>query len=186
SSKHFFHRFQIAMAYQALAEVYTQRKRLPQAEEAWGKGVAQADLLAREFPSFPWLTAYADRMRAQRMIFLVRQGDVTKTIREAKTLAEKEDLPGDVYYNLACVYALSSAAMKGEGQLSEDYALWALRLLNLADRAGQFRNRAAIEHAKTDQDLLPLRERKDFQKLLQGFEANLATGQSNESSKKDG
>jgi hypothetical protein len=76
---------------------------------------------------------------------------------------------GDTLYNLACVCALASAAVKDAKnlgadapRLAEEYAVRALELLRQAVAKGY----KDFDHLKKDDDLKPLREREDFKKLV--------------------
>jgi hypothetical protein len=71
-------------------------------------------------------------------------------------------------YDLACVCALASAAVKDDAKRREQYADRAVALLRQAVAAG-WKDAA---HMKKDQDLAPLRDREDFQKLLAELEMN--------------
>jgi hypothetical protein len=83
---------------------------------------------------------------------------------EVAELTGRKDLPGNICYNLACVFALLSR--QADGSQDEERAAEAMRLLERADAAGYFRNPQTVTHAKNDEDLKLLRERKDFRKLI--------------------
>jgi hypothetical protein len=86
-------------------------------------------------------------------------------------------------YNLACLSALSSAAVGKDAslpqadrdQLAERHAAQAVERLGQAQAAGFFKDPAKIEHLKKDADLDPLRSRDDFKKLLKELEEKAKT-----------
>jgi hypothetical protein len=86
--------------------------------------------------------------------------------------------------DLACVYALSSAAagkdaalpQVGRDRLREQYAARAVELLGKAQAAGFFKNQASVDQLKKDTDLDSVRSRTDFQKLLGDLDMNLKPG----------
>jgi hypothetical protein len=72
-----------------------------------------------------------------------------------------------MFYDTACVYALSAAAAKHDAKLSNEYAARALELLREAVAQGY----KDVAHIKKDKDLDPLRDRDDFKKLMAQLEA---------------
>jgi tetratricopeptide (TPR) repeat protein/tRNA A-37 threonylcarbamoyl transferase component Bud32 len=99
--------------------------------------------------------------------------EAVASLRQAVAILERlPALPPVEHYNLACYYALlagiaaeaSSGLTVAEGQAAADKAMDALRR---AVAAG-YRD---VANMRTDTDLDPLRQREDFQKLLQELEA---------------
>jgi hypothetical protein len=62
--------------------------------------------------------------------------------------------------------AQSAAAAKDDAALAERYAARAVELLRRAAAAGYYRDPARAERLRQDDDLAPLRGRKDYQELL--------------------
>jgi hypothetical protein len=93
---------------------------------------------------------------------------------EIERIGVGADLPGAYAYNLACVCALASAAVRSDSRVgtaeasrrAEAYARRAVSLLGVAEAAGFFRRPGALAHARVDTDLEALRKRADFQDLL--------------------
>jgi serine/threonine-protein kinase len=168
SPKYFPHRFYLWQSYPVLAELYERAGQWEQAEAAWEKAAAVAAQIVHDYPDFKWMAATADGFRVRKLIALVRRGQAAKALPEAAELAGRKDLPGDVYYNLACVYALASR--KSDGSQDEAQVAEAVRLLARAEAAGYFRRPPAVAHAKEDEDLQPLRGREDFRKLIERLE----------------
>jgi serine/threonine-protein kinase len=163
SPKYFPYRFYLWRSYPVLAELYEEGGKGEQAEEVWDKAVAMSGQIVRDYPDFKWMAAAADGFRVRKLIVLARRGESAKALPEAAELAARKDLPGDVYYNLACVYARLS---KADGSPDEERAAQAIRLLGRAEAAGHFRNPQTVTHAKNDEDLKPLQGREDFRKLI--------------------
>jgi hypothetical protein len=86
-----------------------------------------------------------------------------EAVAEVNTLAEAKDVNAPTLYDPACVYSLSSAAVKNDAKLVDRYATRAVELLRQAVAKG-FKD---AEHLKKDTDLDPLRSRDDYKQLLQ-------------------
>src|SRR5262249_19074124 len=147
-----------------LADLYQKAGKPGQAEEAWDKTIALSGQIVNDYPDFRWMAATADGLRVRKLISLARRGESAQVLPTAAELAGRKDLPGDVCYNLACVYALSSR--KADGSQDEEQAVEAVRLLGRAEAQGYFRNAQTVTHAKNDEDLKPLQGREDFYKLI--------------------
>jgi tetratricopeptide (TPR) repeat protein len=127
------------------------------------------------------LHAGPDRVgiRSGRAYVLARQGDHVRAVAEAESLADDKPRLGDDSYRLACVYALSAAALVEDAQLSPAdrdrlaarYAVRAIEWLRLAQTVNYFNEPTMMEYLKNDSDLNSLRSRKDFQRLLNEFNA---------------
>ena len=101
-------------------------------------------------------------LRRQRAASLARAGEHAQAVNEAEELAKTDDKDSNAIYDLACVYALACAAAKDDAKLKEQYAARAVEMLRQAVAKG-FKN---IEHLKKDDDLMVLREREDYLKLV--------------------
>jgi tetratricopeptide (TPR) repeat protein len=112
--------------------------------------------------------------RLLRTGVLAGRGDHLRATDEASTLARLEDLHPVNLYNIACVFARSSAAADKDTRLSP--ADRDRLQTQYADRAMQFLHQAVAKgyqnapELKSDPDLAPLRLREDFQKLVQEVE----------------
>jgi serine/threonine-protein kinase len=108
--------------------------------------------------------------RLQRAAAVAQSGDHRRAAAEAEDLVKIPRLGGPVLYDLACVFALSSAAARKDPKLSEaervrvtdDCGTKAMAALRQAVQNG-YRDAA---HMKADTDLDALRHREDFKKLL--------------------
>src|SRR5262249_26094649 len=152
-------------SYPALAELYAQTKRPDLADEYYQKGIRLLEQMAHDYPGMQWLALSADRMRVQRLLHQARHGRGQALLPSIKSLSEKKGLPGDMYYNLGCVFALL-ANNSGNPKVAEDRARQALLLLSRAESSGFFRTSAQVSDAQKDEDLKALRGRDDFQKFL--------------------
>ena len=101
--------------------------------------------------------------RVTRAISRLKAGQVAEAVAEVAELTKLPDPPAPVLYDFACVYAVASDQIADKKQ---EYADRALELLQRAVKAG-FKD---VAHMKVDKALDPLRERKDFQKLLAELE----------------
>jgi hypothetical protein len=99
-------------------------------------------------------------LRARRSNARVRAGQVTEAVSEVAELAKAPNWRAGQWYDFACVYAVASAKSADHQQ---EYADRAMELLHRAVQAG-YNNGA---HMRKDTDLDALRQREDFQRLLQ-------------------
>jgi serine/threonine-protein kinase len=113
--------------------------------------------------------------RASRARALAAAGKHASAATEAADLARSESLPGEVLYQLACVYSLAAAGVQKDDrepqpkrdQQAEQYAARAVELLRQAVDRG-FKD---VAHMKKDADLDPLRKRDAFKKLMAKLES---------------
>jgi len=115
-----------------------------------------------------------DGLRLTRALILARLGEYALAESEARALAHAPRLPaGPAAYDLACVYAVASAAAAADRRLTElersartdDLAALALGELRRAHAAGFFGDPATLDHLDHDGDLAPLRLRSDYRIL---------------------
>jgi tetratricopeptide (TPR) repeat protein len=115
-----------------------------------------------------------DEFHLARAVAQARTGDHRQASAEANELAGKAPGSGNVLYQAACVYALSSVAVPKDAELRQierdklaaRYGSRAVALLTQAEKAGYFKAPAEFDQLRKDTDLDPLRSRPDFQKLL--------------------
>jgi tetratricopeptide (TPR) repeat protein len=100
-------------------------------------------------------------IRIRRAWTLARLGKHAQAIAEASELAEGKHVTADDIYNLACIYAQSSAVAE-QAPVSKRYAAEAVKLLQQAAAKG-YRD---VVHMKQDTDFDPIRNRPDFQGLV--------------------
>jgi tetratricopeptide (TPR) repeat protein len=111
-------------------------------------------------------------IRLQRALSLARAGEHAKAVAEANSLVEAQDVTAAMHYNLACVCALASAAVKDDVKLHHQYAARAVEILRQAVAKGY----KEAAHMRQDRDLDALRERDDFKKLLAELDAASSSG----------
>ena len=124
----------------------------------------------------------ADRVayRLLHILCLVRTANYERGVAEANDLAAAQSrsnpLAAADFYNFACAFALASTKAAHDERLasadrqrrSTSLADAAIGWLNRAAGLGFFADAKNREHARTDVDLVPLRERADFIKLVGG------------------
>jgi tetratricopeptide (TPR) repeat protein len=99
------------------------------------------------------------KFRMSRATSQIRAGMVVEAVAEVAELTKIPNRNADDSYNFACVYAIASAKIADKKQ---EHADRAMELLQQAVKAG-FTDAA---HMAKDTDLDPLRDRDDFQELL--------------------
>jgi tetratricopeptide (TPR) repeat protein len=126
-----------------------------------------------------------DDGRARLDLRLHRTRDLAVTGAHARPAAEADELVRDRalsatgLYNLACVWALASAAAQGDAKLAEAdrvrlaerHAARAVELLTRAQAQGYFKGAKEVGGMSEDTDLGSLRPRADFQRLVEGLRA---------------
>ena len=109
-----------------------------------------------------------------RATALAGRGEHARATHEANAVARQEGAGQINHYNIACVFALSSAAAENDGKLAP--ADRARLKAQYADRAVDFLRQAVAEGyedapgLKGDPDLTSLHSREDFQKLVREVE----------------
>ena len=109
-----------------------------------------------------------------RATALAGRGEHARATHEANAVARQEGAGQINHYNIACVFALSSAAAENDGKLAP--ADRARLKAQYADRAVDFLRQAVAEGyedapgLKGDPDLNSLHSREDFQKLVREVE----------------
>jgi hypothetical protein len=111
----------------------------------------------------------------------VRFGAHALAAARAEHLAKQKGLTSADRFELAKAYAQAAQAVRKDSELSpteqgqkaEGYAAAALALLERLGRDGYFKDAASVGRLKTDDDLKPLHQRPDYQKLLTTLEAAL-------------
>jgi hypothetical protein len=105
--------------------------------------------------------------RTWRAALLLKSGQVTDAVAEvdaltssAKELDGLDHLKPDDWYSAACVYAVASASSTEQGPECADRAIEMLKEA-VADGFTD------LDWMSSDRDLDPLREREDFQELME-------------------
>jgi serine/threonine protein kinase/Flp pilus assembly protein TadD len=146
-------------AHQCRAQALSELKRHAEALPHWDRAIGLSP------PNeLPWL-------QLRRADSRVRSGKVAEAVADAEALTKDTAAPGGLLYDVACVYALASAAVKDDPKQREAYAGQPIALLRRAQTAGFFKDRKWVEHLKKDTDLDVLRSREDFKKFVAELEA---------------
>ncbi|HEY6562859.1 MAG TPA: serine/threonine-protein kinase, partial [Pirellulaceae bacterium] len=103
-----------------------------------------------------------------RALTLARMGAPARAVAQAEAMAEGMELAGVDLFNLACVYAVSMAALPVDAPppVKEQYGNRAVELLEQAHASGWFRDPSAIDLVRADRDLEPIRSRSDYRSLM--------------------
>jgi serine/threonine protein kinase len=148
-------RWHLRSAHGARAEALVRLDRHAEALADWDRAIELDD--GKGLPYF----------RAQRALTLAHLQKLTEAVAEAEALSGITDLPLYLRYDTAGVYAVASAAARGDVTAAERYAARAVELLREVHQKGY----EAMADIKKDKNLDPLRSRADFQKLLAEVEA---------------
>jgi tetratricopeptide (TPR) repeat protein len=102
-------------------------------------------------------------LRLYRAWTLARLKDHARATAEAGALVQgNKNISPDTLHNVACIYAISAAAVREDPARASAYAARAVALLRQAIQKGY----TDLASLKQDKDLDLLRQRADFQKLL--------------------
>jgi serine/threonine protein kinase len=107
--------------------------------------------------------------RVERAIALAHLKKHGKAAAEAEAVIDEGNLPAFLIQDAAAVFAVCSAAVPDDAELSEHYAA---RAVNLLRRAFEKNESAIATDVRRDKNLDVLRSREDFKKLLAEWEAN--------------
>jgi tetratricopeptide (TPR) repeat protein len=147
----------------------------PQAALPWyDKSIQTLQRVIDKEPRHSRARRFLTDNRMCRAIAVAHVGDHVQAAKDADELARQEGLEPVNVYNVACVYSRCLEATDRDAKLSptdrtklkEHYARQALDSLRQAFAKG-YKNAAPFN---TDPDLDPLRNRKDFKKLMREFE----------------
>ncbi len=160
--RHATARYRAFNAHGARAQVYEQIGRWADAVKDWDR-VVELDSDTR-----PWVR------RVLRAAALARSGEHVRATAESQVMDKDAEVTAEGRYNLACVCALSIGATSKDDRLAstervalaERYAARAVALLQKVEAQGYFKDAQRAKALATDEDLLALRGRADFQQLL--------------------
>jgi tetratricopeptide (TPR) repeat protein len=97
---------------------------------------------------------------------VARNGRIDRAIRLAEQLVPTNGNLAMQRYSAACVYAIASTGPGLAPERKEELARRAVELMEECKAAGGLDDPQELEHAKSDGDLAPLRDREDFQRLF--------------------
>jgi tetratricopeptide (TPR) repeat protein len=150
-------------SYAGRADALARLNRLAQADSDWDRAIG----LGRG--------SEGDAIRLARAIAWARAGDHARAVAEADALNHVETIPpGERGYNLACVLALASAAIRADSKLTaadrtvraKALAARAIEQLGHARTAGWFREPAKVSSLRENSAFIPLRSHRGFQEFL--------------------
>jgi tetratricopeptide (TPR) repeat protein len=169
----FPYRWQLSMCYPILGQLYDDAGRQALAEEMHRKARTSIIELAREYPSATFLKPLVTDRRVLSMVYQARRrDDIPKLLTEADALAQEKDLSALSAYNLACLYAVASAATPGDPSAAAVYAEKAMKFLVRAEEGGFFKRGFSSDLLRRDADLNSIRARDDFKALLKRTGSN--------------
>jgi serine/threonine protein kinase/tetratricopeptide (TPR) repeat protein len=161
--RHMLSRVFLKSAAAERAACLSHLKRHREALTAWDRAIELHEATERDEP------------RLGRAISLARSGDYERALAEADSLARSQTIPpGQRSYKLACLFASALTAIRNDTKLaaaaraaqSETMAARALEQLGQARATGNFDSREIVVVLEKDEDLEPLRARRDFQAFL--------------------
>jgi hypothetical protein len=163
----------LANALAARALAYLALKRDAEAANDWERALQLTLPLEQEKGWFDY------RDLCQKAVSLARAGAHALAAAGAQALATRTGMGKDDLYQVAAAWALCVPAVRNDTklataeqeQLAGQYATQAVALLRELQRQGYFEEPHRAEALKTDEDLRPLRDRADFQKLLLEMES---------------
>jgi hypothetical protein len=145
-----------------MGTVLRDSERLEEALGSYDRAIQKLEAVRAKGAGEQHLELFLRNTYLGRAITRARANDPAGAIADAAKV-EKEpnegaSPPGDILYDLACVYALCSTGRPA-------HAVHAVALLERARSAGFFKGAAQAEQLKTDDDLKSLWTREDYKKL---------------------
>jgi tetratricopeptide (TPR) repeat protein/tRNA A-37 threonylcarbamoyl transferase component Bud32 len=124
-----------------------------------------------QLSSLPVPVSYRVRLAIELLLI----GETARALDQAKLVNPSSEISGDDRYNLGCLFGLlatnaskdSRAVPEERVRLVESFIGEALVWLKSASSAGFFQKPANCDHARKDPDLAILRDRAEFQKLIE-------------------
>jgi tetratricopeptide (TPR) repeat protein len=104
-------------------------------------------------------------LRVGRARSLIQLGNHEKAVAALDAVV-KEKASGQLLYEMAGIYALSTAQVKADARLRDRYAMVAVSLLGQTRETNHFADRGNLERLKKDPSFDSLRQRDDFKKLM--------------------
>jgi serine/threonine protein kinase/tetratricopeptide (TPR) repeat protein len=127
------------------------------------------DPAARKGPTGEYYAVILAAVRQRLIGTLLRKERYQEALAEAATLARIPGLPGQGLYDAACVFAVV-AGKTPDANSREKHAARCVELLRLAHAAGFAKGTIPggdpVRHMERDEDLVAVRERADYKKLL--------------------
>jgi len=157
-----------------LSQFFSSQGRHIEAIKVLDQAIAHNRSLDRKMPGVEF---QLQGLRMHRAVALAASGDHVSALAEAEQAVGPPSKDGVGQYNLACVYALCSVAVRADQKLPtelrqqqshklEDKAIEILKSLR---STGYFKNLGNVRQLMQDTDLDALRTRPDFRKFVEEF-----------------
>jgi tetratricopeptide (TPR) repeat protein len=162
----------------AMEVAYHNLRQPEKALEVYERARPVAEKLAQTHPDVPEYKRSLTQLKVLYGGALSQMGEYARAVTAVEEALQDKDCQ-IALYNAACTYALATASVQQDAQLGseerqqlmEHYPQRAMDLLVQAERMGWFIGGSAIKSLANDHDFDTLRERKDFQSLLQRVES---------------
>lgn len=156
---------------QGLRAKSTGLKSLSRADEADAVDFQIAKLteeLVRENPDQPWVQAIRSVEQSFVLVERCRKGEVPKEELDSEVASLMQKVAPNnrtvVIYNLVCAYAQASNSASDADKI--EYIEKARKLLEDLKQMGAFQDARQRDHIQVDEDLAPIRDKIDWEKLL--------------------
>ncbi len=156
---------------QGLRAKSTGLKSLGRVDEAKELDIQIAKLteeLVRENPEQPWVQAIRSVEQSVVLVERCRKGEVPKEELDAEVASLMQKVAPNnrnaVLYNLVCAYAQASKSASDTDK--DDYIEKVRKLLEDLKKMGAFKDARQRDHIQVDEDLTPIRDQIDWEKLL--------------------
>ncbi len=155
-------------ALQTLGEVQDRQQKVTEAATTLERTFKLQDQMMKDMPHMKFLKNQGPQQRSMMLVMRAREGAVAGFDRSAEDFLKNKRMTGnlDATYNIACGYA--QAAGKGDPSKTEMYAKRAVELLQELYQKKYFTT-PRIVNLLVDPDLLPIRQREDFQTFMKQF-----------------
>jgi serine/threonine-protein kinase len=172
------YRFRLAVLSSNLGVDYLNRRRFDQAKTCLESANTIYSQLIQQYPANGKYKDYSFECKVYLALLTVGMGDSSSAVEQTETVLRERPRSEIVWYNAACVYSLAVRLVRKNEklpaarrmELAQQYGARAVVLLQEAVARGW----ALVAPLRTEPDLEPVRDRDDFQKLLQELEKKAA------------
>jgi tetratricopeptide (TPR) repeat protein len=162
----------------AMDVAYHNLRQPEKALEVYERAWPVAEKLAQTHPDVPEYKSLLTQLKVLYGGALSQMGEYARAVTAVEEALQDKECQ-IALYNAACTYALATASVQQDAQLRseerqqlmEHYPQRAMDLLIQAEQMGWFVGGSAVKSLANDHDFDTLRERKDFQLLLQRVES---------------
>lgn len=164
----FIYKMQLLQGFRAKSTGLKALGRAPEADAVDLQIAKLTEELVRENPEQPWVQAIRSVEQSVVLVERCRKGEVPKAELDSEVESLKQKVAPNnrnvVLYNLVCAYAQASKSASDADR--NEYVEKVQKLLEDLKQMGAFQDARQRDHIQVDEDLAPIRDKIDWEKLL--------------------